>query len=277
MGPAKFPPFSIALNTCRSNVDFPNFGCDANSVRWPLRHHGPHTDSASELLLRLNCEILSGSGKDRPSPLAPPGSLYTTPMPKNLLSKSVRERLQEEGRWEAFCLLRESLKADGMEARDAITKAMEEFQPLDPDYQTPPGPNPARQPGALSATPAKERVPLTVFKGRTCDIRVAIEWVADHIMISDVKAADAPSSAAWGLIKWAQRTQQNEAEFWKNLFKPLIPPISTEEEGRFVDDGHEILDTITQRLKALNPPREAGRGETDQEADGEGGKAEAEV
>lgn len=64
-------------------------------------------------------------------------------------------------------------------------------------------------------------------------------------MISDTKPSDAPSSEAWAILKWAQRTQQNEGEFWKGLFRSIIPSRSEiEVKDKFKDDGREILTII---------------------------------
>lgn len=72
-----------------------------------------------------------------------------------------------------------------------------------------------------------------------------VSWVAKHMMVKDVSPKDAPSSEAWSMLCWAKRNNQNEAQFWGQIYTKLLPSRSQlEAEDRYKDDGRKVLDII---------------------------------
>ena len=141
----------------------------------------------------------------------------------------MENRLQREGRWEAFEARRRELKADGMTGSEAYQQAVTEFaEPL------------SRTDGA------PELVPKGTFKGKRAPGRKAVEWVAEHVGIADVEPQDAPSGEAWSLLAWASSDASNTADFWKVVYPKILPTKSQidAEDTMRGDDGRDLHDLI---------------------------------
>lgn len=180
----------------------------------------------------------------------------------------IKIRLNTEGRWMEFVDYREELKAKGVPSPEAWDRAIDAFPPLEdgeeenaqPAAGSPFVSNPKRAPSAEHKKAAsqreKDRRPASDFEGRECSAHKTAQWVAGHIAISDVVSEDAPSPEAWALLRWVQRSDSNEIEFWKVIYTKLLPSrTQLEAAAKFKDDGHEIVELIfeIQRRTAEEP------------------------
>jgi hypothetical protein len=135
----------------------------------------------------------------------------------------LKQRLLNQGCWPAFLKVRESLKAEGVEPVEAWRQAAEQFPPLDGRTVVLKGRRAAQaealsqnierpQPWAESkTTPAQERS------------QDAVLWVAAHLDNADLQPADAPSMAAWALLRWVQESAVHRDRFWEGIFAKLLP------------------------------------------------------
>lgn len=160
-------------------------------------------------------------------------------------------RLKREGRSEAFEARCRALKAEGLSGSDAYQLAVHEFSEPLPRVEN------------------NGRVPAKLFEGKVPPIRTTIEWVAQKIAISDVKPEHAPSSEAWGLLQWVQRSDTNESEFWRSIYPKLLPsrsqmesvdrPLEQDEE-----DDDPTMRALERHLEAIEERTAiARRGEVD--------------
>jgi len=145
-----------------------------------------------------------------------------------------------EHRWEAFCERREILK-ETRSPSEAFAEALAEFPPLDANAEI----------VAPDAQEATVRVSKKMFLGKTCSTQQSVIWVAKHIAVDDAVAEEAPSSEAWGMLIWAQRTGHNEREFWTSIYPKLLPTrTQLDAEARFTDDGRAIISIIDRVRRA---------------------------
>jgi hypothetical protein len=167
---------------------------------------------------------------------------------------AVKARLIAIDKWQEFLKVREGFKRQGLQPNQAWAKALESFpEGLEGGPAPPPqglAPIPAAPPGQSRPSGGDtEPVPSDTFKGKTCTRAQAVDWVADHLAVSDVEAEDAPSAFAWALFTWARRSPMNENSFWEKLFVRLLPSRSeVDSQARFHDDGSEVLGAI-ERLQ----------------------------
>ena len=151
-----------------------------------------------------------------------------------------------EHRWGDFCIRREELK-ETFPPKEAFERALADFPPL--------------ANGEIVAPEAEEessRVSKTMFLGKTCSTQQSVIWVAKHIAVEDAIASEAPSSEAWGMLIWAQRTGHNEREFWTSIYPKLLPTrTQLDAEARFSDDGRAII-SIIERVRSAALHAKAG-------------------
>lgn len=87
----------------------------------------------------------------------------------------------------------------------------------------------------------------------SCSLAEAVNWVADSIAKKRVKSSDAPSSTAWGLLRWAKSSSVTRAEFYKNIFVKILPTRQElENQARYSDDGStqiELAERILARVE----------------------------
>ena len=102
----------------------------------------------------------------------------------------LKARLQDEGRWEAFKARREKLKAEGMTPAQANWQAETEFA------------------SPRAGCSGVDCVPAAMFRDAPASTLDCAKWVARHLAVSDVKPRDAPTSEAWGLLRWAKGSGQ---------------------------------------------------------------------
>jgi hypothetical protein len=176
---------------------------------------------------------------------------------KNKVSQ--RAELTSLGLWDLFVKRREELKAGGMAAPDAWGQAFEEVtsgQVQAGDAARTPElvvekveDGPAEKSGAPDSV---GRVKAEVFEGRTCTITKTVEWVAKQMMVDDPRAEDAPSMEAWSMLCWARRSNQNEAQFWGQIWSKMMPSKQQLEAAeRISDDGSAVLELI-DRVRSIS-------------------------
>jgi len=180
-----------------------------------------------------------------------------------------RAELVERGLWGEFVKRREALKAGGMDAPEAWAKAFDEVtngtvDNVDGGSSVAPGgdggddadgragapvPGPVDQSGAPDSV---GRVAAEVFGERSCSITKTVEWVAKQMMVADPKAEDAPSMEAWSMLSWARRSNQNEAQFWGQIWAKMMPSKQQLEAAeRLSDDGSAVLELI-ERVRLIS-------------------------
>lgn len=164
-----------------------------------------------------------------------------------------RSELVERGLWAAFVERREALKAGGMAAPEAWGQAFDEVTsgsvPVVASESVSTGEAPEK-----SGTPDSglERVNREVFADRTCSITRTVEWVAKQMMVDNPSAEDAPSMEAWSMLSWARRSNQNEAQFWGQIWAKMMPSKQQlEASERLSDDGSAVLELI-ERVRAIS-------------------------
>ena len=180
-----------------------------------------------------------------------------------------RAELVERGLWDAFVKRREALKAGGMDAPEAWAKAFEEVTNGTVDDVGGGGSGSsgggggddvdgragAPVPGTVDQSGAPDsvgRVAAEVFEGRTCSITKTVEWVAKQMMVADPRAEDAPSMEAWSMLSWARRSNQNEAQFWGQIWAKMMPSKQQLEAAeRLSDDGSSVLELI-ERVRLIS-------------------------
>ncbi len=87
-----------------------------------------------------------------------------------------------------------------------------------------------------------EKIPASVFRGKSCSEADAIRWAVDHLVIADVKPRQAPSSGAWGLLVWSRRSPVAQLELYR-MYGRLIRPAEAEQHKPFRDDGRDLTNT----------------------------------
>ncbi len=188
--------------------------------------------------------------------------------------------LVEHGLWRAFHRTRDRYKAAGQLPADAYDLAHADFFPSGPS--SPPAlpkecPDEATEPGAVGnhatagpsspispgvgggVTPsmspdALALVPAATFVGRTASRAEVVDWVAENVAVESVDPATCPSAEAWAMLRWVRRSLSNETDFWKTIYRALLPARSElDATARFADDGRNVLRVISMMEKA-NPP-----------------------
>jgi len=173
-------------------------------------------------------------------------------MSKRRAKSEIKRYWLEMGRWSEFIELRESLKGAGMAAElawgEADTRMRSgESAPVASSDQAPAAPAAPVEPVELRGQAA-----ATVFSKESVSTAETVRWVASYLMVGDAQPEDAPSSEAWGMLQWAKRNNTNEASFWSQIWRQLMPTKqSLEAETRFSDDGKPILDLI-QRIQRIS-------------------------
>ncbi len=181
------------------------------------------------------------------------------------IDPAIKKRLKEDGNWVAYCYKKTELITKGHDREEAEAIALKAFgipkEKADALRATKPEgvrgdgktPQEVRADGAVFRQQTREeaRVSKKVFEGKECTFREEVIWVAKHIEIRGVKPADAPSSSAWALLKFARSSPTNLMYFWKDFYAKIHISEAkgdSEDDRPFKDDGREILDTI-EKLK----------------------------
>ncbi|MCY3020141.1 MAG: hypothetical protein NTW87_14080 [Planctomycetota bacterium] len=145
--------------------------------------------------------------------------------------RELRARLETDGRWGEFVALRERLKHEGVVPREAWRQAEADL---------------AAEPAvAEEADEAEAEAELEEFTGETggpVNLRRDVEWVYQHLTVKGVKAKDAPSAGAWGLLKHYRRPMHTAA-FYTDFVVKLLPSKAAlaEDAGNRQDDGRKEI------------------------------------
>ncbi|MBW8042175.1 MAG: hypothetical protein FVQ85_19545 [Planctomycetes bacterium] len=77
-----------------------------------------------------------------------------------------------------------------------------------------------------------------------------INWIYNHLMISDVKPADAPSPGAWAHLQYHRSTPAAMDEFFTKVYPRLIPAkgVIQKMQDLFHDDGRTTFDLLDRLL-----------------------------
>jgi hypothetical protein len=150
--------------------------------------------------------------------------------------RDLRRELVEKGVWTRFCAKRNVYESEGMKPDEAYAKAAGELL--------------GRDIGESEAeAPLEGLLEASKFTDGGASTPECVAWVAKHMMVKDAKAESAPSSEAWSMLCWARRNNQNEAQFWGQIYTKLLPSRSQlDAEQRFKDDGRKVLGII-EKLK----------------------------
>ena len=149
--------------------------------------------------------------------------------------RAIRTELVKLGAWTKFCAKRNLYESEGMKANEAYEKAASEL--LGRDI------GPKGEPDLDGVVESHE------FQETGASTPECVAWVAKHIMVKDVQPSQAPSSEAWSMLCWARRNNQNEAQFWGQIYTKLLPSRSQlDAEQRYKDGGRKVLSVIA-RLK----------------------------
>jgi hypothetical protein len=181
-----------------------------------------------------------------------------------------RAELVERGLWQQFVERREALKSGGMPAPQAWGQAFEEVMnggvpvgvgDVDVGGGDGGGDSGVGVGGGVGEAVVREksgapdsigRVKLEVLAGRACSITKTVEWVAKMMMVEDPRAEDAPSMEAWSMLSWARRSNQNEAQFWGQIWSKMMPSKQQLEAAeRISDDGAGVLELI-ERVREIS-------------------------
>ncbi len=160
--------------------------------------------------------------------------------------ESFKNRIKSEGRWDEFIQYREQLKTDGLDAQSAWAKARAKFEPV-PDTAL------AQDIGTDdSVVPGGAGVCLADFQNKPpVTARAVVQWVFDHIDITDVRPEDAPSSGAWSFLQRVRTYPDLLKEFYRSIWAKMLPTRSEiEAREKFEDDGREQLHLIEQIQRA---------------------------
>lgn len=151
------------------------------------------------------------------------------------------------GRWQEFIDVREELKGGGLTPSEAW-RAADAHLRANPvgSAELPSAPGEASKPSAPSPELAGKADAIS-FDRESVGAAETVRWVASYLMVGDAAPEEAPSSEAWGMLQWARRNNANEASFWSQIWRQLMPTkASLESETRFTDDGKPILELIAR-------------------------------
>ena len=78
-----------------------------------------------------------------------------------------------------------------------------------------------------------------------------INWIYNHLMMSDVTAADAPSPGAWAHLQYHRSSTEAMAEFFTKVYPRLIPAkgVIQKIQDMFHDDGRTTFDLLDRLLE----------------------------
>ena len=173
--------------------------------------------------------------------------------------------LKNNGRWTEFKRRRVELEGQGLRRDEAWDQASTEFG-IDTFRSDPSAvaeaSKPASSPRATKAAPDSGRVKPKVFDGKESTLRGDYQWVYDNFQV-EVKARDAPSSGAWGLLQFARSDPRS---FYVEWMRMVGKTDDTDQQMRgWVQDASRTSAEIAEMLRtfreSLQPGPEGDRGE----------------
>ena len=145
---------------------------------------------------------------------------------------AIRQELVKAGHWTRFCALRNRYEMEGLQPTEAYARASSELLGRDVS-------------GKEDLPSLEGEVESGLFRETGASTPECVAWVAKHMMLKGVKPEQAPSSEAWSMLCWARRNNQNEAQFWGQIYTKLLPSRSQlDQEQRYKDDGRKVLSVI---------------------------------
>jgi len=76
-----------------------------------------------------------------------------------------------------------------------------------------------------------------------------LNWIYNNLSVKDVPPSDAPSTGAYGHLKFIQRNPTNMVGFFERVYPRIIPSKSViENQSKFNDDGREHFDLLDRLL-----------------------------
>ncbi len=106
---------------------------------------------------------------------------------------------------------------------------------------------------SLAPPPKQDAMGLidsSALSGKSASRAEVVDWVARNIAIEKVTLEGCPSSEAWAMLRWVKRSVINEGEYWKTLYKALLPSRSeVDAAGRMSDDGRHVFSVIDKMTK----------------------------
>jgi hypothetical protein len=163
----------------------------------------------------------------------------------------LKERLQREGKWANYLAGRERLKAEGFPPEQARTEALRQVDSVPQCPSEPPVPVGTVDPPAAAGpdpTPVAEE-PGVDFNREASNFESA-QWVASNIANLGVRAQDAPSGLAWGLLQWVRLHPANQTAFWSSIWPKLLPT-GTALQRHQEEEKVERKDVGTEKVKKL--------------------------
>lgn len=146
--------------------------------------------------------------------------------------RELRRELVEKGVWTRFCAVRNQYESEGQKPEEAYAHAASQLLGREIG-------------GKADEKPLDGVVESGVFQTASASTPECVAWVAKHMMLKDVLPEQAPSSEAWSMLCWARRNNQNEAQFWGQIYTKLLPSRSQlDADQRFKDDGRRVLGLI---------------------------------
>jgi hypothetical protein len=186
--------------------------------------------------------------------------------PVRINKQKVRNRIEQlKIPWQQFVEIRERFVKDGVPRQEAWERTALVF--LEADFWTPKldpripdlgdnqAPGPVAIPVAEESQPAETEgnAPASVFINKAkANIRRDILWVYENLHLTGVRAKNAPSGGAWGLLVWARKTSANEASFITQILSKVISKDDDEKDSRMEDDDRTAADLISQ-IRRIGP------------------------
>ena len=177
----------------------------------------------------------------------------------------LKEWLDEVGGWSAWTAERDIHVRSGLDAEAAHWKAAKDI-----GY-------PGGVPRDTGPPAASETVPdvSEAFGGSGGGIRGDFDWVYRHVSVETVGPRDAPSSGAWGLLKFARSDPRAFFTKWMD--------IASRQDDReqlmegFREDSKRRTDEIAEMLRNLREASDDGQGRDLEDAvdDGDDGYSES--
>lgn len=156
----------------------------------------------------------------------------------------VTDRLRGEGRWEEASKYKDDavkrLRAEGMPAKEAREAAWCE---MSKKYQASDAP---QESFAVSDLKDLDAAQITALANAPLDYAGDVVWVYRHMENPHVALTDAPSLAAWGLLKYARGNKQRYYEVV--LPKAIDSPSKSQATGKSVANDDVEDDLATNEL-----------------------------
>ena len=74
-----------------------------------------------------------------------------------------------------------------------------------------------------------------------------LTWIYNNIAVKDVKPSEAPSPGAYAYLRWVQKDEQNEIDFFTKVYPRIIPAKSQiDKENNFNDDNRSTFDLLNR-------------------------------